>query len=148
MRHEIIEREQSFARIGLRIFPQFPHHGFVVLADAGEHDPALLQAQQRLVQAEIKPDKRKHAADRRLPREGRAGFSENAGPQGVVEIDDNAFLAAEPQRPHQHIDMRSGNYCFTAIGIAVNGLDQALHVGQQAIYRRILQLRPLQHPAG
>jgi len=100
------------------------------------------------VQAEIKTDEGEHAAERWLPRKGGAGFGEHTRPQGIVEIDNHAFFAAETQYRKQRLDMGSRDRAFPAIGIALDDLDETGHLRHQIVDRSLFARRTLQHLAG
>ena len=117
---EIIEGEQPLARIVIGIFPELADRRLVVLADAGQHDAATLQAEKGLMQAEEQADVGRGAADFRIPGEGAAGFGQHAGPQHAVEIDDDAFLAIEAEHGRERIDVAARDAGFAPIGIGAD----------------------------
>jgi hypothetical protein len=131
----------------IAVFPEFPHGGFVVLADAGQHHAALLQAQQRFVQAEIQSDEGKRAADFRRPGKRTAGLRQHARPQCAVEVEDDALLAPDPRHGDQRVDVLFRNHRLAAIGVAAKALRQRRRIREDAVYRRLLAFQPLQQPS-
>src|ERR1700678_4086063 len=56
-RHEIVGCQQPMPWVMIGVFPELANAGFVIFADAGQHNAALLETKQRFVQTAIEPDK-------------------------------------------------------------------------------------------
>ncbi len=145
---EIVRRQQALMRVVLRVFPQLAHRRLVVLAGSDQQDPAPLQRLQRLVDAEIEADIGIEPADLVMPGEGRAGLRQHARPQRAVEIDDDDFLALEPEHDPERIDMGAGSHRLARVGIAADELRQGRGIREDLVDGGKLARRALQHPAG
>src|SRR6185295_10838980 len=82
--------------------------GLVVLAGAGEQDPAARKRLQGFVKPPVQRGKRPDAADLRAPGERRTRLCQDPGPESVVEVDDDAFTPPYPETRDHHGEVLAG----------------------------------------
>ncbi len=99
------------------------------------------------MQPEIEADIRELTADVGRPGERAARFRQDARPHDAVEVEDDAFLAVEPQYDRQGVEMHARHQAFAQIWIAVDQLRQGGNIRKLVVDGGLFTLRPLQHPA-